>query len=192
MSDTAAITRLSRRTAYRNRWMTVYEDQVRFPDGHESHYGVVKKPDFAAIVPVDAAGRLHLVEQFRYPVGLRLWEFPMGAWEEAPDTDPETLARAELREETGLIAGRIEAIGTLFAACALIDQTCHLFLATGLAPGPVAREASESDMVTASFSFAELRAMILGGQIRDAVTIAAVGHLLLSGRFPPGPGAPPG
>ena len=184
MSD-ARITRLRRRTAYRNRWMTVYEDDVRFPDGEESIYGVVKKPDFAAIVPIDAGGRLHLVQQFRYPVGLRLWEFPMGAWEDAPDTDPETLARAELREETGLTAGRIEALGTLFAACALIEQTCHLFLATDLVPGPPSREASESDMVTASFSFAELRELILGGEIRDAVTIAALGHLMLAGRLPP-------
>lgn len=184
MSD-ARITRLRRRIAYRNRWMTVYEDDVRFPDGEESIYGVVKKPDFAAIVPIDAGGRLHLVQQFRYPVGLRLWEFPMGAWEDAPDTDPETLARAELREETGLTAGRIVPLGRLFAACALIEQTCHLFLATDLVPGPPAREASESDMVTASFSFAELRELILGGEIRDAVTIAALGHLMLAGRLPP-------
>lgn len=179
---TPPIARLSRRTVYRNRWMVLHEDAVRFAGGAQGIYGVVDKPDFAAILPLDDAGRLHLVRQFRYPVGEALWEIPMGAWEDAPGTDPETLARAELAEETGLIAARLQPLGTLFAAPALIAQTCHLFLATGLTPGVPAREATEADMTCAAFPLAEVQAMACDGRIRCAVTLAALARLLLSGR----------
>jgi 8-oxo-dGTP pyrophosphatase MutT (NUDIX family) len=62
------------------------------------------RADFVVIVPWQDR-RLTLVEQYRYPVRARIWEFPMGTWEQAPGTDPAVLAAAELREETGLAAG---------------------------------------------------------------------------------------
>ncbi|MFF3500665.1 hypothetical protein [Streptomyces sp. NPDC003247] len=36
------------------------------------------KPDFVLVVPRERDG-FHLVEQYRYPVGGRFWEFPQGA-----------------------------------------------------------------------------------------------------------------
>src|SRR5690606_40202583 len=67
---------LGSREVYANSWMTVREDAIRRPDGSRGIYGVVDKPDFALIIPLDERGRLHLVEQYRYPLGLRRWEFP--------------------------------------------------------------------------------------------------------------------
>ena len=56
------------REVYANPWMTVREDEVRRADGSDGIYGVVDKPDYALVIPLDG-DRLHLVEQFRYPVG---------------------------------------------------------------------------------------------------------------------------
>ena len=50
------IVRTDRRIAYKNRWMTVWEDRVVFPDGSEGIYGCVDKPDFALVVPFDGSG----------------------------------------------------------------------------------------------------------------------------------------
>ncbi|MGH3622808.1 MAG: ADP-ribose pyrophosphatase, partial [Sciscionella sp.] len=72
---------LDSREVYANSWMSVREDNVRRQDGSLGVYGVVDKPDFALIVALDG-DRLHLVEQFRYPVSGRRWEFPQGT---APD-----------------------------------------------------------------------------------------------------------
>lgn len=58
----------STRLVYENRWMRVREDTIRCRDGSSGIYGVVEKPDFVVIVPVEDDGRLHLVEQYRYPV----------------------------------------------------------------------------------------------------------------------------
>ena len=75
---------------------------------------MVEKPDFVVIASVEQDGRLHLVQQFRYPVGARYWELPQGSWERAPEADPLDIARGELQEETGLIAAEIVYAGHLF------------------------------------------------------------------------------
>ena len=72
---------LGTREVYANQWMTVREDSVRRADGSTGIYGVVDKPDYALIIPLDGE-RVRLVEQFRYPIGMRRWEFPQGT---APD-----------------------------------------------------------------------------------------------------------
>ncbi|MEV0905101.1 NUDIX hydrolase [Streptomyces hokutonensis] len=97
------LTATSSTVVHRNRWMTAREDRMLRHDGTEGLYGVVHKPDFALIVPCEDGG-FHLVEQYRYPVKARYWEFPQGAWADRPDADPLDLARGELAEETGLAA----------------------------------------------------------------------------------------
>jgi hypothetical protein len=94
---------ITSRVVYENAWMSVREDQVELPDGTPGSYGVVDKPDFALVIPRDAAG-FWMVEQFRYPVGRRAWEFPQGSWGPGGQGSPAELASAELREETGLSA----------------------------------------------------------------------------------------
>jgi len=86
----------STRLVYENRWM-VREDTIRRRDGSTGIYGVVEKPDFVVIVPVEDGGRLHLVEQYRYPPKGRYWELPQGSWEQEPGADPMEMARGELR-----------------------------------------------------------------------------------------------
>ncbi|MBL4927130.1 NUDIX domain-containing protein [Fuscibacter oryzae] len=176
------ITRLSRRPVYHNDWMSVYEDQVRFPGGTSGIYGVVEKPDFVAIVPLDDRGRIHLVSQFRYPVGQRMWELPMGV----SHGTPEQQARAELREETGLIAGTLRHIGHLFQAPGFSAQGFDVFLATDLTQGQTELEVTESDLIADAFPWPEVQRMIAAGEITDAATIAALGLLLVRGLLPPG------
>ena len=94
------------------------------------------------IVPLED-DHVWLVEQHRHPVGRRFWEFPQGAWEEAPDAARRTLARGELAEETGLRAGAMERLGTLFFAYGISDQRFDVWLASGLEPGAAAPEATE-------------------------------------------------
>lgn len=171
------ITKLTRRTVYENPWMQVHEDAVRFPNGATGIYGVVQKPDFVAVVPVNAAGHIHLVSQYRYPIGLRMWELPMGV----SHGTTEEQAHGELREETGLIAGDMRHITRLYQAPGFTDQACDLFLATDLTQGPTALEPTESDLTTRAFPWPEVRRMIVAGEITDAATVAALGYLLMAG-----------
>jgi ADP-ribose pyrophosphatase len=65
------------RVVYQNRWMRVREDAIERDDGSAGIYGVIEKPDFALIIPIENDS-LYLVEQYRYPVAARFLEFPQG------------------------------------------------------------------------------------------------------------------
>ncbi|WP_428377539.1 NUDIX domain-containing protein [Lichenicoccus sp.] len=182
------IVTLSSRVAYENRWLRLREDIIRRRDGSEGLYGVVERNDFVAIAAVgldgDEAGGepwLAMVQQYRYPVRQRLWELPMGMWEERPDATPEMIAAGELREETGLVAAAMQHAGVLFQAAGYSNQKGHVFLATGLVQAATAREVTEQDMITRRIPLTEVEAMIRDGRIACMVSIAAIGLLRLKG-----------
>ncbi len=159
---------------YANRWMTVTEDQTVRPDGSAGVYGVVHKPDFVLVVPYENAG-FHLVEQYRYVVKRRYWEFPQGSWEEHPGADPVRLARGELAEETGLTAAMLTPIGWLYPSYGYCDHGFPIMVATGLTPGPARPEPDEVGMRSRWFSEADVWRLIADGQVTDAHTVAALG-----------------
>ncbi|SHG01940.1 NUDIX domain-containing protein [Streptoalloteichus hindustanus] len=172
---------LDSREVYANPWMTVREDRIRRADGSTGIYGVVDKPTFALVVPLDG-DRLQLVEQFRYPIGLRRWEFPQGTAPEPEPLAPTALAARELREETGLSAGRMVELGRLDLAPGTSSQRGWAFLATELTQGEPARELEEQDMRAAWFTRAEFEDMVRRGEITDAQSLAAYALLLLHER----------
>jgi 8-oxo-dGTP pyrophosphatase MutT (NUDIX family) len=165
--------RVSSRVVYRNPWMTVREDEIRRPDGSPGIFGVVEKPDFALVLPRCGDG-FWLVEQFRYPVGRRAWEFPQGSWGREGAGDQVALARQELAEETGLRAGSMTHLGHLYEAYGYSTQGFDVYLATDLEQGLPDREASEQDMIHRAFTDTEIAAMIRSGQIVDAPSLAAL------------------
>jgi ADP-ribose pyrophosphatase len=169
------------REIYRNQWMVLREDDIRRPDGSLGIYSVVDKPTFALVMPYDGQ-RFRLVEQFRYPVGARRWEFPQGTAPDLAHTEPSELAERELREETGLRATSLLALGLLDVAPGMSSQRGWVFLATGIIEGESDREHEEQDMRSAWFSRADLEQMISTGVITDAQSIAAYGLFLLRGR----------
>jgi 8-oxo-dGDP phosphatase len=170
---------MASREVYRNDWMTVREDQVRRADGSDGIYGVVDKPDYALIIARDG-DRFRLVEQFRYPLGLRRWEFPQGTAPGRADLDPTALAHRELREETGLRAEKMEPIGLLDVAAGMSSQRGRVFVATGITEGEHDREHTEQDMHSAWFGRAEMEAMMRDGMITDAQSLAAWALFLLT------------
>ena len=145
------IQRIASREVYRNDWMTVREDQVRRPDGSDGIYSVVDKPTYALIIARDG-DRFRLVEQFRYPLGLRRWEFPQGTAPGRADLEPAALAHRELREETGLLAESMVPIGLLDVAAGMSSQRGRVFVATGITEGDHDREHTEQDMHSEWFS----------------------------------------
>jgi len=168
----------SSRVVYENRWMRVHEDRTELPDGTPGLYGWVEKPPAAIIVALERDA-VWLVQQFRHPVGERFWEFPQGAWEDAPGVDAEELARGELAEETGLRAARLDCLGRLYFAYGLSDQYVDVWRATGLEPGAQALEPTEYGLVARRFERTEVERMIRANEIRDAASVAAW-HLVSS------------
>jgi 8-oxo-dGTP pyrophosphatase MutT (NUDIX family) len=163
----------STREVYRNPWLRLREDEVEYADGSSGSYAVVEKDDFVTVLPW-AEGGFWLVQQFRYAVGSREWEFPQGGWSPGHSGTQEELAASELAEETGLRAERLTHLGRLFAAYGYSSQSFDVYLATGLAEGPHGRESTEQDMVHRWFAEADVRAMMRDGSFADSHSIAAL------------------
>jgi 8-oxo-dGTP pyrophosphatase MutT (NUDIX family) len=173
-----AIRRLSSRVVYTNRWMTVREDEIERLDGSRGIYGVIEKSDFAVVIPAEHGG-FHLVEEYRYPIGRRTWNFPQGSFPDGRTGAPEDLARHELAEETGFRAGALTRLGYLHGNHGTSNQGFHVFLATDLEPGLAAREIEEQDMRQRFVTRAEFKDLIRDGHITDDSTLAAYTLLTL-------------
>ena len=168
---------VSSKVVYANQWLSLREDRIQLPDGSPGIYTVVDKPVAALVIPYENDG-FHLIEQFRYPIGRRSWEFPQGTWPHGGDPGEE-LARAELSEETGLRAESLEKIGRIALAPGLTSQESDVFVATGLTQGALALEHTEQGMEQRWFRREEFEAMIRNGEILDNTTLAAYSLFLV-------------
>jgi 8-oxo-dGTP pyrophosphatase MutT (NUDIX family) len=165
---------VSSHPVYENPWIAVREDQVLRPDGSPGIYGVVHfKNRAVGVLPVDDTGRVWLVGQYRYPLDAYSWEIPEGG---GPESEPpEVTARRELREETGLSAGRLELVATAHLSNSVSDEVGYVFRATGLTQGAVEPEGTER-IVVQRFDWEEVRAMLKRGEITDSLSVIALLH----------------
>jgi ADP-ribose pyrophosphatase len=157
--------------------MTVKEDVIERENGARGVFGIVEKPDFAVIAAIEN-GEVCLVEQHRYPVASRFWELPQGSWE-SRSLRACDLAKAELREETGIVAHSIEHLGHLFLAYGYSSQGYDVFMASELEHASQDLDTEEHGLVARFFSIPDVELMIVEGKIKDATTVAAFGLLRL-------------
>jgi len=164
--------KLGSRTVYENDWMEVLEDHVINPGGGENQYGHVHfKNRAVAIVPLDGAGNTWLVGQQRYTLNAYSWELPMGG---APlDEEPLDAARRELREETGLTAGRWTEIMRVHTSNSITDEIGIVFVAEDLVAGEPDFEETE-DLRIRKLPLDAAVAMVNAGEITDAISVAAL------------------
>src|SRR5262249_28278145 len=159
---------------YDNSWIKVREDRVLRPDGQPGIYGVVHFKNLAVgVLPVDRDGAIWLVGQYRYPLRAYSWEIPEGGSPEAES--PETTARRELREETGLTAGRLELVATTHLSNSVSDELGYIYRATELSPGIHAPEGTEQ-IVVRRLEWTEVERMVRDGVITDSLSVIALLH----------------
>lgn len=161
---------------YQGRVIHLDVDTVRFPDGSTGQLEMIRHPGASAVVPLldDLTApdpRVLLIRQFRHAADGVIWEIPAGRLD--PGERPEDCARRELEEETGMRAGRLEALTTIYTTPGFTDERIHLFLASGLTPGATAREGDEV-LEMHPIRLSEAVRMIQDGTIQDAKTIIAL------------------
>ena len=161
---------------YSGRTIQVDHDTVRFPDGSTGVLEMIRHPGASAVVPFlddpDSHNpRVLLIHQFRHAVDARLWEIPAGTL--AGGEAPEDCARRELAEEAGMDAARLQRLSTIYTTPGFTDERIHLYLATGLAPVALAREADEFISVHEK-RWSDVGKMIRTGKIRDGKSLCAL------------------
>lgn len=169
--------RVSSRPIYDGRIVKLNLDTVRFPDGSIGELEMIRHSGAAAVLPLlsDPDGedpQVVLIRQYRYAADGYIYEVPAGR-PDAPGEDWEVCARRELEEETGLRAGKLQRLTTIYTTPGFTDELIHLFLATELTEGTHARDRDEfMEIVTMPLSGALV--LIRDGKIMDAKSICAL------------------
>jgi 8-oxo-dGTP pyrophosphatase MutT (NUDIX family) len=164
--------RLKSAVVYDNPWITVFDEKVLNPNGGESQYGRVHfKSKAIAIVPLDEDGNTWLVGQNRYTTDEYSWEVPMGGSDAGED--PIDTAKRELKEETGLTAGKLEQIMRLHPSNSITDEEGFVFVATNLEQGETDFDDDEKLQVR-KLSLVDAIEMVKRNEITDAISVAAL------------------
>jgi 8-oxo-dGTP pyrophosphatase MutT (NUDIX family) len=171
--------------AFENDWFRIDEHDVIRPDGARGYYGVIRVRRLAVgVLPIDAGGRVHLVGQWRFPLGRYSWEMPEGGAE--PGEDARGCAERELAEETGLRARDWVKVLEMDLSNSLTDERAVIFIATDLSAGDANPDPTEV-LDRRKAHFLDVLERVADGRIRDALTVAAVlraHHMAVTGQLP--------
>jgi 8-oxo-dGTP pyrophosphatase MutT (NUDIX family) len=100
-------------------------------------------------------------------------EIPRGGSERSPDLL--SVARRELREETGIEADVWEPLGSVDVNSGITTDVQHLFLATGLRRAEVAAHLDAEEQIDVYWKpFEEAVEMVMNGEITEVCSVAAL------------------
>ncbi len=155
------------------------------PDGTTFSRDIVRSPGAVGVVPLvfDAEGNAStvLVKQYRPAHDAVVIEIPAGM-RDIVGEDTADVARRELIEEAGLIAGNLELLAETYPSPGMTDSVMTIYLATECTPTATNRQGPEEEhMEILHVPLVDAIAMIDSGEIRDAKTV--MGLLLVDRRL---------
>ncbi|WP_214406329.1 NUDIX domain-containing protein [Pseudonocardia lacus] len=175
----AVIRQLRERIVHENRFATVYDDVVSFPDGRVGEYlRVVEgggRPG-AAVLAV-CGERVALVHVYRYPLGEWEWAVPRGF---GHCDDPMETALNELVEELGAAPAELVDMGRITPNSGLLAGDVQLAFARYKTEVAAPVDVGEVRAVR-WVDLAALGAEITSGAIRDGFTLSALAAAALRG-----------
>lgn len=165
---------LASETVFAGRVLTVKVDEVAMPDGTAKRE-YVEHPGAVAVVALDAAGAVVLVEQYRYPVRRRLLELPAGLLDVAAEPAL-TGAQRELFEEAKLRAARWDVLVDLYTTPGMTDEAVRVYLARDLTDATEGYEATgeEVELTVSRLPLAQAADAVLAGEIGNSIAVAGI------------------
>jgi ADP-ribose pyrophosphatase len=149
----------------------IRRDTLKTPDGRETKLEIVDHGGSVVILPVDDENNLLFVRQYRHAAGKDVLELPAGTRDE--DEPYETCAAREIREETGMEAGKLQKIGEFYLAPGYSTEYMAVFLATDLKENPLQADDDEF-LEVKKIPLKKAVGMAATGEVPDAKSLAAL------------------
>jgi ADP-ribose pyrophosphatase len=165
-------------TMYQGRAFSVRVDEVELRPGRVARLDVIEHTGAITLLPLDEAGNVWFVRQYRHPARQVLLELPAGTLN--PGEQPDLAANRELQEEIGMRAGRLEELASFYLAPGYSSELMHVFLAQELSPSVLAPDEDEF-LTIEKVPVTGVVALIQSGALRDAKSLATL--LLAARRF---------
>lgn len=162
---------LKTETLLQGRAFKIRRDTLKTPDGRETKFDIVEHGGSVVIIPVDADGNILFVRQYRHAAGMDMLELPAGTRDgNEPFAD---CAAREIREETGMEAGKLIHVGSFYLAPGYSTEYMGVFLATDLKHNPL--EADDDEFLSVEkIPVQEALRMAEKGEMPDAKSLAAL------------------
>src|SRR5215216_1289623 len=161
---------ISSEVLLKGRVFKIRRDTLKAPDGREAKYDIIEHGGSVVIVPIDNDGNLLFVRQYRHAAGLDLLELPAGT---RNGEEPfEECAAREIREETGMEAGKLQKVGDFYLAPGYATEFMAVFLATELRHNPLAADFDEFLQVE-KIPVQKAIELFQSGKMLDAKSLAA-------------------
>lgn len=162
---------LKTETLLQGRAFKIRRDTLKTPDGRETKFDIVEHGGSVVIVPVDADGNILFVRQYRHAANMDMLELPAGTRD--GDEPFEDCAAREIREETGMEAGKLIHVGSFYLAPGYSTEYMGVFLATDLKHNPL--EADDDEFLSVEkMSIKDAFALAERGDMPDAKSLAAL------------------
>jgi ADP-ribose pyrophosphatase len=158
-------------TLLQGRAFKIRRDLLKTPDGKETKLDIIEHGGSVVIIPIDTKGNILFVRQYRHAAGGDLLELPAGTRES--DEPYHECAAREIREETGMEAGKLEDLGKFYLAPGYSTELMGVFLATELKHNPL--EADDDEFLSVEkISVKDVFKMVSRGEMPDAKSLAAL------------------
>ena len=131
---------------------------------------IVEHGGSVVIVPIDEHGNVLFVRQYRHAAGGDLLELPAGT-RNGQEPHEECAAR-EIREETGMQAGKLYRVGDFYLAPGYSTEFMAVFLATELIHNPLPGDDDEFLQVE-TIPVRDVMGFFERGEAPDAKSLAA-------------------
>lgn len=164
---------LSSEELFRGKLLHAYRDVAEVPGKGPAVREWVRHPGAAAVVALLPGGDTVLVRQFRYPPRREFLEVPAGKMDREGE-DPEAVARRELTEETGFVAGRLTALGPLWPCIGYSNEVIHFYLAEDVTETGAMDLSEGEHVVPVRLPFAEAVEKARRGEIADMKSAVAL------------------
>jgi 8-oxo-dGTP pyrophosphatase MutT (NUDIX family) len=127
---------LSTEKVYEGRIWDVVSDSFQLSETGESlTRDYIDHPGAVAVLPMNDAGEVLLIRQYRHPVGMDLWEIPAGLLD-VEGEDFVVGAARELAEEADLAAAQWNVLADFFNSPGSSSEAIRIYLARGLTEVP--------------------------------------------------------
>ena len=158
-------------TLLQGRTFKVKRDYLKTPDGLETKLEIIEHGGSVVIIPIDEDKNLLFVRQYRHAAGGDLLELPAGTRD--GDEPFEECAAREIREETGMEAGKLQKVGEFYLAPGYSTEFMAVFLATQLKENPLQADDDEFLQVE-KIPVKKAVEMAEHGEVPDAKSLAAL------------------
>jgi ADP-ribose pyrophosphatase len=169
---------LSTEKVYEGRIWDVVSDSFQLSEtGEALTRDYIEHPGAVAVLPMNNAGEVLLIRQYRHPVGMDLWEIPAGLLD-VEGEDFVVGAARELAEEADLAAAKWNVLADFFNSPGSSSEAIRIYLARDLTEVPHhdrhERTDEEAEIEFHWISLDEAVAAVLGGRLHNPSAVVGI------------------